>query len=147
MKAVYQFIEDGILWTARDYNENGEFYYQGSYQGKSITYHRYVWEKHNGPIPDCYIIHHKDNNKLNNDISNLMCVTPSEHLNIHKADRFVNTRKNKKGNRRVQNIDTGRIYKTFKEAAEDTEAPYTCILYAVYGKRKTAGGYRWQLVG
>lgn len=45
--------------------------------------HRTVWEDANGPIPDGYDIHHKDENPLNNDISNLECLTRLEHRQRH----------------------------------------------------------------
>ena len=35
---------------------------------------RYIWEKHNGAIPDTHVIMLKDNNPLNCDIDNLMMV-------------------------------------------------------------------------
>ena len=53
--------------------------------------HRYVWEKHNGPIPKGCHIHHIDGNPLNNDISNLRCVTPFEHAGEHpRTDEYRN---------------------------------------------------------
>lgn len=50
--------------------------------------YRKIWEKVNGPIPKdslgrSYEIHHKDGNRKNNDISNLMCVSIEEHYKIH----------------------------------------------------------------
>lgn len=46
--------------------------------------HRLVMEKHIGRylLPE-EIVHHKDLNKTNNDISNLQIVTASEHTKIH----------------------------------------------------------------
>lgn len=51
---------------------------------KSLLKHRLVWEYHNGKIPDNHIIHHIDENKLNNDISNLKCINKREHMHEHK---------------------------------------------------------------
>ena len=45
--------------------------------------HRLIWEDHNGPIPEGYVIHHIDENKLNNDISNLELMLWSEHNSHH----------------------------------------------------------------
>lgn len=53
---------------------------EGNY-GKTI--HRLVYEETYGIIPEGYVIHHIDENKLNNDISNLQMLTPSEHASIH----------------------------------------------------------------
>jgi hypothetical protein len=45
--------------------------------------HRLVWEKVNGPIPEGMVLHHIDENPLNNTIENLQLVTRSEHRLIH----------------------------------------------------------------
>ena len=43
--------------------------------------HRLVWEAFNGPIPEGLQINHKDENKLNNSLSNLSLVTHRENMN------------------------------------------------------------------
>ncbi|HJA89550.1 MAG TPA: HNH endonuclease [Candidatus Jeotgalibaca merdavium] len=48
-----------------------------------LRLHVYVWEKHNGDIPKGYEIHHKDENKNNNEIENLACLSKKEHLRWH----------------------------------------------------------------
>ena len=49
--------------------------------------HRYVMEKHIGcTITKNVIIHHKDQNKTNNNIENLEMMTRSHHARIHKLD-------------------------------------------------------------
>jgi hypothetical protein len=46
--------------------------------------HRKIWEEHNRQvIPRGYHIHHIDGNHTNNDPTNLVCVSPEEHFNIH----------------------------------------------------------------
>ncbi len=45
--------------------------------------HKYIWELHNGKIPEGYIIHHKDCNPLNNELSNLQCMSAAEHVSLH----------------------------------------------------------------
>ena len=57
-------------------------YFRG---GKSLL-HRDVWEYHNGPIPDGYVVHHKDENKLNNDISNLEAIPDRNHRQYHSPN-------------------------------------------------------------
>jgi hypothetical protein len=42
-----------------------------------------VWEHHNGPIPAGFEVHHKDENKANNDISNLDLMTAVDHAARH----------------------------------------------------------------
>lgn len=54
--------------------------------GHYVSYfpiHQAVYNYYCGEIPDGYIIHHIDENKADNDISNLECLTPTEHRRIH----------------------------------------------------------------
>ena len=46
---------------------------------KHLSLHRYKWEKERGPIPQGWDIHHKDEDKTNNDIENLECLPKAEH--------------------------------------------------------------------
>jgi len=57
---------------------------KGNYQLK----HRVVWEKHNGKIPDGYIIVFKDKNKLNFDIQNLEMITVHENMIRNTIQRY-----------------------------------------------------------
>ena len=50
--------------------------------------HREIWKHHNGPIPEGYDIHHKDENPLNNDPSNLECLSHSDHRSLHALLRL-----------------------------------------------------------
>ncbi len=34
-----------------------------------------------------YLVHHKDHNKLNNTPENLLILTPSDHMRLHRKDR------------------------------------------------------------
>jgi len=51
------------------------------YTGKLL--HRLIYEEHNGPIPENFVVHHIDNNKENNSIENLVMISKSEHHAIH----------------------------------------------------------------
>lgn len=53
-----------------------------------IMYHNYLMEQHLGkPIPEGFVVHHIDGDKLNNDITNLVLVTPQVHGRIHATDK------------------------------------------------------------
>lgn len=47
---------------------------------------RHVWEQARGPIPAGMAIHHRNGDKLNDDLSNLELVTVSEHLERHRDE-------------------------------------------------------------
>lgn len=43
-------------------------------------------------LSPAYEVHHKDGNRQNNDLSNLECLTPSEHQRLHARLRWKQTR-------------------------------------------------------
>lgn len=45
--------------------------------------HVYVWEYYNSEVPKGYEVHHKDEDKYNNDISNLELLEDVEHRKVH----------------------------------------------------------------
>lgn len=51
-----------------------------------IRLHRYVWQKHYGAIPKGFEVHHKDENKDNNEIDNLELLTKDKHLAWHSEN-------------------------------------------------------------
>ena len=54
------------------------------FKGKNKLLHEYIWECANGKKPKGSVIHHKDGNKLNYELSNLqLCKTESDHRKIH----------------------------------------------------------------
>lgn len=93
--ADYQII-DGIYF----YKETNSGYYLGNVKvpGRNRRYpmraHVYVWISHNGEIPKGYQVHHKDENKANNDISNLELLSTEDHLSFHGYKRSKQSRDN-----------------------------------------------------
>src|SRR5215212_924854 len=47
--------------------------------------HREVWKAAYGEIPTGMEIHHSDFNPLNNEVSNLECLTKAEHAERHRS--------------------------------------------------------------
>lgn len=55
-------------------------------------YHRYLMEKHLGrKLISKEIVHHKDHNRLNNNLNNLILMTNTEHGKYH-ANKYWTTR-------------------------------------------------------
>jgi len=69
--------------------KKGYLRYAKDIDGRLRFEHNIVWEKHHGKIPDRLQIHHKDLNKTNNNIDNLILVTSLEHKRLHTGCRFV----------------------------------------------------------
>lgn len=50
--------------------------------------HILVWETHHGkPVPDGYVVHHKDKDKTNNAPTNLVAMSNGEHTAMHHIGR------------------------------------------------------------
>lgn len=54
--------------------------------------HVIVWESHHGPIPEGMELHHRNGDKLDNRLGNLMLVTRLEHKRIHSGCIRVRSR-------------------------------------------------------
>lgn len=54
----------------------------------------YVWEQENGPLPAGLLIHHRDRNALNDEISNLEPMTRAQHIEEHRYE-FIARRKSR----------------------------------------------------
>lgn len=90
-------------------------YYLGTQRidGVRKRLHIYMWEKYNGMVPKGYEINHIDENKDDNEIKNLQCMTKSDHIKWHaKHDRAKMIDKWRK------NLDKARI-----EAAKWHKSP------------------------
>lgn len=57
--------------------------------GKQRFEHCVVWEKHFGEIPKGMQVHHRDGNKQNNDISNLVLVDSLTHKRLHSGCKII----------------------------------------------------------
>ena len=58
--------------------------------GKTKMLHVLVWEENFGEIPDGYQVHHKNGNKTDNQISNLMLVDALTHKRLHTGCKLIN---------------------------------------------------------
>ena len=59
-------------------------YYWGRWEGRHESLHRAVWIFHKGPIPEGMVIHHRDEDTTNNDITNLDCISYPDHGKEHR---------------------------------------------------------------
>ena len=77
-------------------NATGYYLSAKPIDGKRRRLHVYVYETETGEkVPDGYQIHHKDEDKRNNEISNLVCMTEHDHLSYHSKKNLAENAEHK----------------------------------------------------
>lgn len=71
--------KEGIFNATSDHKS----YKSKRVNGRPLLIHHLVWTETNGTIPVGYVVHHNDGDIHNNDISNLILMTKSDHRRIH----------------------------------------------------------------
>lgn len=79
-----------IVYRGAKYSVGGSCKYLScrTSRGGTRLLHRHIWMDHFGPIPEGHVIHHKDHDKFNNDISNLEAVPTKAHAKAHLIERI-----------------------------------------------------------
>lgn len=124
-----------------------------------VKEHVYIMEQFIGrKLNKNEVVHHKDFNKLNNDISNLQLLTRGEHSRLHRLhERNIsgNTQNLKyairKGQkpynaRKVVRIEDGKIYDSTGDCAKDIGGSSKCVWSACSGKLKTYKGFHFSYI-
>lgn len=87
MSKTKELLENQVIYNGYVFTKDRKRGYYLSakpiYNGKRINLHRYVWIINKGDIPKGFDVHHKDANKDNNDISNLMLLPGGKHSKYH----------------------------------------------------------------
>lgn len=111
--------------------------------GKRNYMHRVVWEQYYGDIPNGFIIHHRDGNKLNNSIENLELISNAEHSRLHAKQNMFG--KNRIGNSPPNKVDKDTILKIIdlrekgyklKEIQKIVNKSYPTVQKYAKGERK-----------
>ena len=82
---ILEYVEAKDLKIGMRVKSNEIYLHENKYKKirNGDKMHRMVYEYYNGKIPSGYVIHHIDENKLNNDISNLQLISDSDHRRLH----------------------------------------------------------------
>jgi hypothetical protein len=73
-----------INYDGINFNQTKDGYWVATIDARIKSLHVYIWEKHNQcRVPRGYVIHHKDEDKDNNNITNLQLMTCNDHNRLH----------------------------------------------------------------
>lgn len=116
-------------------------YLSTSIYNKSYQVHRIIWELHNGPIPDGFVVDHKDGNKLNNKLGNLRLCTQAENVLNCAASKNSKTKikgvffDKSRGKYKTQISVKGKLYFLGRfRKLEDAESAYRKAQIKLHGE-------------
>lgn len=81
-----------IIYNGKSYHRYPEskrrqlrvyFWRHDKWKEPPFALHRQIWIDNFGEIPEGYVVHHKDENTLNNEICNLECMSRYQHNSNH----------------------------------------------------------------
>ena len=93
--------------------------------------YRLVWEAFNGPVSEGYVVHHIDENKLNDRLDNFELMTRSKHSTYHGKNQSLEQREkhSKAMKGRIPWNKNGKLDDTTKEK----------ISYSLFGNKNAEG--------
>lgn len=150
----FKRYKEGKLLTPRE--DRGGYLFVTLYKnsiGRNFKIHRLVLSTFS-PIENMASleVNHIDEDKKNNDITNLQWLTKQENLNYgthrERCAKTLSKRMtgipNTKRSKKVRCIETNIIYPSILEAERQTGISNSCISRVCRNERKTAGGYHWE---
>lgn len=86
-----QYLRDGKIAKVDGYvfnkdEKTGYYLATKPINGRRVRLHVYMWEKHNGKIPNGYEIHHVTMDKSKNEIGDLALLSAEEHRRLHACN-------------------------------------------------------------
>lgn len=148
----YAATEDGRIWShiSSQYlapADNGQGYFQVDIRDNNGKRHkarvnRLIALTFLGEAPEGMVVAHLDDNKQNNQISNLAYQTQAENLDTPSYKAKAKIKKFSK----IRCVETGEIFESQAAAARFVGKNKYGIYNAISGKQKTCGGYHWERV-
>lgn len=152
-------VSTGTIYSLK---RNGNEYLRKRLNKTTYLVHRLVYETFVGLIPKGFHVHHIDGNKKNNQVDNLMAVSPKEHSiistreNPSRIEGMLNYNKYVKPNKIAQFGLDGVLLAVYANASEASKNSGVCCrnILQVANKtpfnkkgscRRQAGGYIWKI--
>lgn len=125
--------------------EAGKGWIQGGYRyvrrnGKNVGVHRALAEAREGrPLSRTEVVHHVDNNRLNNHEANLVVLSLAEHTRLHRTGSKGHRSTLEERERARRLVAQGM---TIQEVADIARRPYRTVAYWVAPARRQGNATR-----
>lgn len=139
---AYSDDYEKAFYCGATFNSIGNGYYRCSQRNHARGYllHRFIYETERGTkIPTGYNVHHKDGDKLNNNVENLECIRASAHTKLHNspekvekcisAMKVANKERNFPGVRASQKVQRANNYPSLRKSNEKRRKPI--LMYSI----------------
>jgi hypothetical protein len=141
---LYKISKSGKIWSEKTKKVLSSKITNGyeviNILDKAVTVHRFVALTFLENPNNFKIVHHKDSNKLNNNVENLEWTTQKKNINYNQKD----TSHPKKVIQLSLQGETINIFNSMLEASKHIGLSYDSISKVCIGKNKTAGGFLWK---
>jgi hypothetical protein len=89
LQAQQEFTEDHVLIEGRKYPAEvvSGYIVLTLPGGDKVMMHHFVWRNEFGDIPEGYHIHHRNDKRIDNRITNLQLMTAEDHISYHMSGR------------------------------------------------------------
>lgn len=144
-----RFVKGYVLKPGLTSYEKGRGYYRVRLNGKFYLVHILIWITFKGPIPEGMQVNHINEDKLDNQISNLNLLSPSRNSTWGtRVERVKSKTTNGKCSKGVSQFTISgefvKYYPSQHEAARETGIKQSSISRVCLGKRSQTGGYNWK---
>lgn len=91
--------KDIVTFRGKRYRKDCDSgYFKRIENGTSIYLHREIYQSYHGSIPAGHEVHHRDHDKDNNDVSNLVLLSSEEHKKLHGREMSEEERERRRRN-------------------------------------------------
>lgn len=129
---IRKLVPDKDGYMTVNLKKNGKYH---NYKVHRLVGMAFIDNPNNLPM-----INHKDENRANNTIENLeWCDCKYNNNYNEKPSKYF-----KPINRLNEDGTINKQYKSITEASKENAVDMSCIIYVLKGKRKHAGGWKWE---